>query len=274
MTGISRRQARILRRQISSIYPRRYIALRTGDSTLTIGDVLATRRDTLEIVDSSQLPAGAIEYNDGNKINHNIISSSDMSLSFKPKGHADSASVFDKVEAGISVEFESKNDLFLKVQGMRQRTLVNFHRLRNEILSRFTRGDIGARVHVVRGLIIADRYFMQFGSRNGGKVALLMDASFEGVDAALSAPFNLKWTDRVGYTVDAPKGGPLAYRVSSVRVRRHLRPRSVETRILDGLSEAEAMESLTADERAKLADEDALDLVDTTSSLIDELTDL
>jgi hypothetical protein len=125
----------------------------------------------------------------------------------------------------------------------------------------------------VRGLVIADRYYLVYSGSSGGTVGLTFDGSFDGTvhEASVNAEFAVQWASSVGYSVDFPDGGPLAYRVSSVRCRRHRRPESIQKRILDGASESEALDALTSDERRELVADDALDMSEATFELMEDL---
>ena len=270
MIGLSRRQAKILQNQISRMYGRHYIALRTSDSALSIGDILSSTNDINPLKDSSVLDSSSLGFSEGTGRNQNITSSSSMSFSTKIAGKADPGGMFELAEAGISVTFSSENDLFLKFRNLRQRTLDDFVGLRNEILQKFTRGDLEARVHIVRGLVLADKYFMQFGANKSGSIGFNIDANFPNANASAEADFDLKWQNEVGIFIDGSAGGVLAYRVSGVRLRRHLRPPKVKDLILAGMSEPEALDTLTLSEKADLVQADALDVFDVSSELVSE----
>ena len=236
---------------------------------MSIGDILVSRKDTIPYIDGSVLDKDAIQFIDGPGSNQNITSSSSMGLSFKAKGAVDPSGVFQETEAGLSVSFNSSNELFLKVLNMRQRSVKNFLDLRDEILSKFASGDIKAKVFVVRGLVLADRYFLQFGSRKEGSVHLNIKTDLADIASNVEADFDLKWSKDVGYTIDAAQGGVLAYRVSSVRLRRHLIPAPVEERLLAGMTEGDAIDTLSTDERMQLLDQQAFEVVDSTFELDD-----
>jgi hypothetical protein len=265
MSGLTRKQAKILQKQIGRIFGRDYTPARTANNSLSIGDILTSRKDSVPYVDGGQFNKDSITYKDGAGFSQNIFSSANMSFSFKGSGKADGKDLFDIEEAGISISFESEKEMFLKLQNVRQRTIDNFVTLRKEILSKFTKGDIQSKVFVVRGIVVADKYFLQFGSKKSGSVGLTLDADFKDKNAVVEADFDLKWQNDVGFFLDGKEGGVLAYRVSSVRLRRHLRPKKVQDLILSGMNEAEAINNLSFSERDELVKKDAFDLVDTTN---------
>lgn len=83
-----------------------------------------------------------------------------------------------------------------------------------------------------------------------------------------NADFKIKWKNDVGFSIDGYQGGVLGYRVSSIRLRRHLRTEGVQSLILSGMSEADAINTLSAKERKSLFEKDAFDLIDVTDELV------
>ena len=240
----------------------------TGDSSLSIGDVLRKRRDISPLIDSSVFSSESTELVEGSKTSQNITSNSEVNLSTKFKGQAVLSEHFKLEEAGLVVDFESKNEMFLKVQGLRQQSIRNFVDFRKELLAKYTRGEISSRVYIVRGLVYADKFYLQFSGSNGGTIGFNLDADMDPINAEVSADFSVKWKKQVGYHVDGSNGGVLAYRVSGVRLRRHLIPESVHKNILTGISEADALEGLPLKEREELVDADALEIVDLTDDFL------
>lgn len=275
MSELTRKQAGLIRRQINKLYGRNYIPLLTTDSTLTIGDILESKHDIMQIVDSSKFSKASTAIVEGVKVNKQITSHSNVNITFKAKGQAVLSEYFKLDEAGIGVEFTSNNQMYLKVIGMRQQSLQNFLDFKNELLNKFLSGEISSKVYVVRGLVYADKLYMQFSGTSGGTVGFAVDAEVKSIDAAINADFSCKWTKNVGYNIDAPNGGVLAYRVSGVRLRRELLPKTIQEKILKGSSEADALASLTVAQKQDLINKNALDVVDLTDEvLIDKVEDI
>jgi|GEM_PF-1891779 len=268
MSELTRKQARLIERQISKLYGRNYIPLRTGDNTLSIGDILLSPNDIQPIVDSSVFDDSLTEYIEGKKTNKNITSSSDVNITTKLKGEAVLTEYFKLNEAGIAVNFTSKNQMFLKVQGIRQQSIKDFVSFRNKVLELYIRGQISSKVYIVRGLVVADSYYLQYSGSNGGTLGFSFDMEASVIDAEVNAKFSLKWKRDVGYHIDGANGGTLAYRVSGVRLKRHLMPPNIQERILMGMSEADALDSVSFDDRKVLINNEALEVVDLTDEII------
>lgn len=270
MGVVTKSQAKLLRKYFKSKYGRNYSALFNSDNPISIGSILRTRNDTVQLVDGA-IVFPEVGTKDGQPTDENYKSASSVSIDFKASGTVDPNQIFETAEAGLNVSIESEKEFALIVRGLRQRSVTNFADLRSAILSRFTRGDLEAKVFVVRGLVVADRYILTFGANKKGNVVVGLSGEIDAanVNAELSADLSVKWTKDVGYTVDATEGGVLAYRVSAVRLRRHLQTNAVHGRILDGLTEAEALDSLSVDERGELFDADAFEVVDCTLDLVD-----
>ncbi len=272
MSELTNKQARIIRRQINKLYGRNYIPLITTDSTLTIGDILSSENDTIPIIDSSIFSANLTKFVEGPTVSKNITSSSEVNITTKLKGEAVLSEHFKIDEAGIVVDFSSNNQMFLKVQGMRQQSMVNFIEFRDEILNKYTKGDISANVYIVRGLVYADKYYLQFSGTNGGTVSFNLNAEIQAAEIEASADFKLKWKKEVGYNIDGSNGGVLAYRVSGIRLKRHLITEEMHLKILDGIREQDILANLSFDERKKLLDKDMLELVDVTDEVIERIS--
>lgn len=268
MSELTRKQARLVKSQIKKLYGRSYIPLITGDSTLTVGDVLNSKYDIVPVVDSSVFSEGEVEFTEGKKINRNITSSSGVNISTKFEGEATLSEYFKLEEAGVAVEFTSNHQMFLKILGARQQSITNFVDFRNELLSRYIRGDLSSKVYVVRGLVYADAFYLQYSGSNGGSIGFNLSAEANQHDAEVNADFSLKWKKEVGYHIDGSNGGVLAYRVSSVRLKRHLVPSSIQKRILKGFSEEDVLDNLSFTERNSLIESDALEVVDLTDEVL------
>lgn len=267
MIGLSKRQAKILKRQIKRIYGRAYIPLRTSTTTITIGDVLLAKKDTSPYVDSSVFNDEVTAHVQGKGVNQNITSSNSMSISFKAAGQVDPSGIFEDVEAGLSVSFSSSNQMFLKVLNMREKTAKNFPLLRDHILAHFRDGSLKSKVYVVRGLVYADKYFLQFGAQKEGSLHFNLDASSSTGSPRVNGDFSAKWSKDVGIDIDGSNGGPLGYRVSSVRLKRHRIPENLLEKILAGMPEEDVIDSLETGERIKLLDADTFEVVDSTLEL-------
>ncbi len=274
MSGLTRRQARLVERQIKKLYGRNYIPLRTGDSTLSIGDILASRKDILPIIDSSVFGPGITAHIEGHKVSKNITSSSAINITSKLHGQAVLSEHFKLEEAGIAVNFTSENQMFLKVKGLRQQSIRNFVEFRKKILDLYTRGEVSSRVYIVRGLLYADKFYLQYSGSKGGTIEFKLNIDAQIVDAEEKADFSLQWKKDVGFHIDGSNGGVLAYRVSGVRLKRHLLPEDIQAKILTGVSEADVLNTLSFKVRKELMDNDALEIVDLTDEvLVDEETE-
>lgn len=262
MGELTRKQAKLLKRQISKLYNRDYIPLRTSDSTIEVGDVLKNRFDVIPEVDGSVLNVGADDYEDGTKYNNNITSNSDVKVQVKLAGDAHLTELFDIDEAGVKVDFSGKNEMLLKVKGLRQRSLKNVPEVKRRIMERFVKGEISSKVFVVVGVVLADKYYLQYSGKRGGSVAFTIEGDVTGVDVEVDADFKYKMEKDVSYSVDGKNGGVLAYAVSSLRLNKYLLSPDINRRLLDGESEAEIMEAMSEDERKALIDSDAIELSD------------
>ena len=268
MGELTRRQARILKRQISKLYGRNYIPLTTADNAITIGDILIKKKDIVGAIDSSVFSNKNTQFVEGKKTNKNITSSSSINITTKLKGQELLSEHFNVEEAGISVEFTSENQMFLKVRGVRQQSMKNFVEFRKELLSKYTIGELSSKVYVVRGLVYADKYYLQYSGSKGGKIGFNIGAEIASAEAGINADFSFKWNEDVGYNIDGINGGVLAYRVSGVRLKRHLIPKEVHENILNGMSESDALDMVSFKDREKLLTDDALEIVDLTDEVL------
>ncbi|WP_412985268.1 hypothetical protein [Pontimicrobium sp. IMCC45349] len=268
MSELTRKQARILKRQISKLYGRNYIPLITSDSTLSIGDILLKKKDIIAEVDSSVFNPSNVMFVEGKKVNKNITSSASVNLTTKLKGEAVMSEHFKVNEAGLAVEFSNENEMFLKVQGVRQQSIKNFVEFRKELLSKYVSGELSSKVYVVKGLVYADKYYLQFSGNKGGSLGFNLDAKANTANADVDANFSLKWKKSVGYNIDGVNGGVLAYRVAGVRLNRHLTPSNIHENILNGMSEADALDMVSFSDRKKLITKKAIEIVDLTDEVL------
>ncbi|WP_423127252.1 hypothetical protein [Gaoshiqia sp. Z1-71] len=268
MSGLNRKQAKLLKKQVGKLYGRNYIPLMTGDSTLSIGDILLSKHDILPILDSSVFDPVNTEIVEGKKTSKNVTSDSGVKLTAKFRGEAILSEYFKLDEAGIVVQFSSDDQMFLKIQGMRQQSIKNFISFRQELLERYVNGQISSKVYVVRGLVYADKYYLQFSGSQGGTVGFQIDADVKYLDAEVEADFNIKWKKEVGYHIDGSTGGVLAYCVSGVRLKKQLMPAGIQEKIRNGMSESDALECLSVSERQDLLSKDALEIVDLTDEIL------
>jgi hypothetical protein len=268
MSELTRKQARILKRQISKIYGRNYIPLITSDSTLSIGDILLEKKDIVAEIDSSVFNPSNIMFVEGKKVNKNITSSSSVNLTTKLQGEAILSEHFKVNEAGLAIEFSSENEMFLKVQGIRQQSIKNFVEFRKELLSKYVSGELSSKVYVVKGLVYADKYYLQYSGSNGGTLGFNLDAEISSANADVNADFSLKWKKSVGYNIDGLNGGVLAYRVAGVRLNRHLIPNNIHQNIMKGMSESDALDLVSFSDRKKLIDNNAIEIVDLTDEVL------
>lgn len=268
MSVLNKKQARLIKRHVSKLYGRNYIPVITADNALSIGDILLTKKDIVAVIDSSVFNPENTAFVEGKRTNKNIISSSSVDITTKLKGEAILSEHFKVEEAGLVVEFTSENQMFLKVIGIRQQSIKNFVEFRKELLSKYVSGELSSKVYVIRGLVYADKYYLQYSGSKGGTIGFNIDAEISTADAQVHADFSLKWKKEVGFNIDGSNGGVLAYRVSGVRLKRHLIPESIHHNILKGMSESEALSLITFESRKKLLEEDALEIVDLTNEVL------
>lgn len=268
MAELTRKQAQLVKRQIRKLYGRNYIPVITGDSTLSIGDILLEKKDIVAVIDSSVFNPSNVEFVEGKKANKNITSSSGVNLTTKLQGEAILSEHFKINEAGLAVQFSSENQMFLKVKGIRQQSIKNFVEFRKELLNKYVSGELSSKVYVVRGLVYADKYYLQYSGSQGGTIGFNLDAEISSANADVNADFSLKWKKEVGYNIDGSNGGVLAYRVSGVRLKRHLMTESIHRNILNGMSEADALDLVSFNERKELLDNDAIEIVDLTEEVL------
>ncbi len=273
MSELTNKQANLIKRQIKKMYNRNYIPVKTGDNSLTIGDILAAKRDIVPIIDSSEFSKDATKAVDGPKRSFNITSSSEIEFTTKISGQADFSEYFDVDEAGLIVEFQRNNEMLLKVKDIRQQSITNFVTFKKELLEKYTKGELSSKVYVVRGLVYADKYYLQFSGKNGGKVGFNIDASANVADIEAKANFELKWKKNVGLHIDAKNGGALAYRVSAVRLKKDAMPSEIHNRIIAGNSEADILDNLAFEARKALLEAHALEIVDATDEFLLEETE-
>jgi len=268
MSGITRKQARLFKKQIRKLYGRNYIPLITPDNALSIGDILIKKRDIIPIADSSVFKKESISFVEGKPFNLNITSSSKINLTTKLKGSNILTEHFKINEAGLVVNFSSANQMFLKVNGLRQQSIKDFMPLRKELLKRYARTELSSKVYIVRGLVYADKYYLQYSGTNGGSLAFNLKGKVESLDAELNADFSLQWRKDVGYSMESSKGGVLAYRVSGVRLKRHLISSDLHNLILNGMPEEDVLNELSLKDREKLIEKDAIEIIDLTDEVI------
>ena len=266
MSKMSRRCRRALARMLSERYGRSFIPLTTGDSTLTVGSILENVDDTVPLVHGSVMGVKSSDLASGSKENLNLKSSSSILVEFKPKGEASHPDLFKIEEAGLVVRFSGEGQVFLKVIGIRQQNLQDFLAFRSKVLERFVDGSITADMHIVRGLVVADRYLLQCGRKRDGLLALKLEASDarKVVKLGVDADFSIKAARSVDFQVEAPKGGVLAYRASAVRLKREALTKGMNRRILDGAGNAEILAGMASKERRSLLSDGALDIADVT----------
>lgn len=268
MSELTRKQARLIKRQISKLYRRNYIPVITSDNTLSIGDILINKKDIVPYIDSSVFNSSNTQFVEGKKVNKNITSDSSINLTTKLEGEAVLSQYFKVNEAGLAVEFSSENQMFLKVMGLRQQSIKNFVAFRKELLSKYVSGELSSKVYVVRGLVYADKYYLQYSGNSGGAITFNIDSEITSADAEINADFSLKWKKEVGYNIDGSNGGVLGYRVSGVRLKRHLLTPEIHENILNGMSEENALDLVSFNGRKELLENDALEIVDLTNEVI------
>jgi hypothetical protein len=273
MAGLSWLQTRLLSGEIRKIYGRSYLPLRTSESTITMGDVLTRRKDIVPYLDGSLFGDEAIKVTAGEKVDRNIVSSKNVEMSFKAAGTIEPNSLLKEAEAGMTVKFTSQNQLFLKVIGMRQETVMDYPKLHKAVLTRYIEGGLPANTYVVHGLVKADMYLLVFGGKSGGEVGLEFKGKPNtGADlASINVEFGLKWTKSVGYNIDAPNGGPLAYRVSAIRINRCKRNVEFWTLLQKGATEPEILNGLTFKQREVAIEKGEVEFVPISDELINDL---
>lgn len=273
---MSRKCRRALARILSERYGRSYLPLATGDSTLTVGSILENADDTVPLVHGSVMGVKPSDLANGSKENLNLKSSSSMQVEFKPKGQASHPDLFKLEEAGLVVRFSGDGQVFLKVIGIRQQNLKDFLGFQRKVLEGFVEGSVTADMHIVRGLVVADRYLLQCGRKRDGLLALKLKASdkVKGLSMSVDADFSIKAAHSLDYQVEAPEGGVLAYRASAVRLRREALTRGMNRRILDGATQEQILNRLSDKERRALWSDAALDVADVTDAIHGRLSAL
>ena len=264
---LTKKHARVLKRQISRLYGRSYIPVINPNNVLSIGDILIKKRDVVPIINSSAFDPSKVKFEEGRKLNTNITSNTGVNVTIKLKGTSILSEHFKANEAGLVVNFSGSNQMFLKVMGLRQQSIRNFLPLRNELLTKYTIAELSPKIYIVRGLVYADKFYLQYSSTNGGSIAFNLDAKSNVSATSVDSDFSLKWIKEVGYNIDGLNGGVLAYRVSGLRLNRHLMPTSIHRDILNGNSEEDILDMISLKERKKLFEKNALEIVDLTDEL-------
>jgi hypothetical protein len=154
------------------------------------------------------------------------------------------------------------------VTGIRQVSLKNFYALRNEILKKYINGEISSKVYVVRGLLYADQYYLQYSGSKGGSISFTLKGSIPGTSVDANASFSAVSRRDVGYEIDGSNGGVLGYRVSGIRFNRHMIPLSLQEKILDGMSESDVLDTLSFTERSELIQNNVLEIIDLTDEIV------
>ena len=280
---ISRRQAGILRRQIRNLQGRRWIALRQGHGTATLGDIIARRRGNIVLVDGGELPAAVTDNPQvGKKINREISTTSTVTVDFKAAGVAptDAAFPLTEAEAGITVSFTSKKSMFLKLLGLREEAVRSVPALAAAVAEQYTRAQLGGKVYVVTEILKADSFYLQFGREARTNVTGELVMGFSAPTGGETNPrfdteFSVKRQKSVGAFVDGLNGGILAYRVKKLRLTRSAEA-SADALAPQLLSASNgSLDILPLDERSKLLSEDGFELVDATDEfLLEELEEL
>jgi len=271
--NVSGRQIRTLRRQIRNVYGHSYIPVTTATNTLSIGDILRRRHDTVPRVDGSMLDVSDDDLIVGPRINRHFMTSSSVSVDFKAAGRAQVEDLpLDLAKAGLVVRFSKHSSMFLKVRGFHEQTTKDYGALRDEFLQRYASGGVG-RVYVVHGLVRADQFFLQFGSNTEGTVGIELEAGVDQqvVDLGVALGFSVAWKTAVGFGIDAPDGGVLGYRVAKLRYRPRPRRLGLSKSMLERSDEIDVLDELPTDKRRELVDEGTLELEDCTDELLLEI---
>jgi len=241
-----------------------------------MGDVLKHRHSPVPELDGSLLPISSDEVTVGAKINRQFMTQSSVDVSFKAAGVVSTPEgAIAQGKAGLIIDFGNASSMYLKVLGLCEHTIKDMGELNSKVLTKFASGGLSAQVYVIRGMLMADRFFLQFGGTSKGQVGLELDADINvgAAKAKVDVGFKLGWSKAVGFDLDALNGGPLGYRVSAVRIRRPARPQRVTDAILKGATESEATDTLTLSERAMLIETGQIDMTDCTDELICNLED-
>jgi hypothetical protein len=275
MSNMSRKSRRALGRLLSERYGRSFVPLATGDSTLSVGSILESGEDTVPLVHGSVMGIKPSDLASGSKENLNLKSSSSIHVELKPKGQATYPDLFKVEEAGLVVRFSREGEVFLKVIGIRQQNLADYLGFEKKVLGRFVEGDLSPNMHIVRGVVVADKYLLQCSRKGDGLLALKLEVSDKRKGASLSvdADFDIKASRSLDYQVEAPQGGVLAYRASAVRLKREALTRSMNKKILEGVRQEEILAGLTKRERRSLMRDGAVALADVTGDLSQVLWD-
>jgi hypothetical protein len=275
MKSMSRKSRRALGRILSERYGRNFVPLATGDSTLSVGSILESGEDTVPLVHGSVMGVKPSDLASGSKENLNLKSSSSIQIEFKPKGQAAHPGLFKLDEAGLVVTFSREGEVFLKVIGIRQQNLADYLAFQEKVLERFVEGRLSPNMHIVRGVVAADKYLLQCSRKGEGLLALKLEASDKrkGATLTVDADFSIKTSRSLDYQVEAPQGGVLAYRASAVRLRREALTRSMNKKILEGVRQEEILAGLSKRDRNSLVMDGVVALADVTGDLSQVLWD-
>ena len=259
MSGISKRQARLLRRQISRMYNQNFIPLTTGDSTLGIGDILSKKKDIHPIKDGSLFPM--IDMVEGKPGNHLILSDSSIGISTEVK--AGNPPITE-----ATVQFASANQMLLMIKGLRMQNVKDLAGFKQYVLKKYSEAELSSRVFIVSSVLFADQVFLQFSSQKGGKVQLAFQGKTKFAREALDTSFSVEWRKDVGYDLEFTSGGVLAYQVSRLRLNPENANESYRERILNGEPNEAILDTISLDERSALLKKGAIGLIETTDYAI------
>lgn len=257
MSGITKSQARIFSQQINRIYNGTYIPNVSQDNTISVGDILFSRKNDRPAVDSTIFSSGLLALADGQGMNRTITSSDSVSISTKLSGQIPVNDRFQLNEAGISVDFQSSNEMFLRVVGMKQQTLKDFPTFKKHILSKYVAKDISPQIFVVTSIIYAESYILQYSGKSGGAIAIALDGQVKDLDVSIKVKGSIKWQSNVGFFVEGLNGGVLGYDVQAI----HLGNKPLST---------EELQALTDDKRDELASLGSLNLKESSEIFIEE----
>lgn len=272
MTGITRRHARIMRRQIRKQYGSNFIPVLVN-SPISIGDILTDPKEISPVYDSSVFPEELIKISEGPKNSTNIVSDSTIELSIKAKGENNLEKYFQLGEAGMAITFSDENQLFLKLQGTCIKTINNLPAFRRYFLENYSTGVLNGNIYVVTSIIWSDKYFLQFSSQKGGTLAFELKVKPKQAEIQANADFNFKWSEKVGYSVDGSNGGVLGYKVSALRLKNTQQDDDVFAKLRSGLPESDALSRVAVNDRKILLESDKLDIQDVTSQVILDMED-
>ncbi|MEL7159922.1 MAG: hypothetical protein AAFN92_04130 [Bacteroidota bacterium] len=266
---ITRRQARMMERFVSTRFGRNFIPVRTTTSLISLGDVLEKRKDDIAKVNGDLFEASKLRTTNKLGEDETITSEVGVTVTNKLKGKAISVGDFSIGEAGLHVSFSKSQKMFLQLWQPQQIGLSDFPAFRTELLDRYLSGDISPKVFVVDGVLLARQFYLKFSSSGG--TDLMLDLKTKVAGSPVEGGFSFRSSTDRGRTLNGLKGGILGYQLSSVRLRREQLPKALYQRMLEGVPDNVILSELTPNKKLALMDADALTVQSVTHEVLSNL---